>query len=477
MRKLKLVPALSPKPNTACLLRIHCEIICKTTSIEHQTSATTETMQALAPSPHSNNLYAVRANWIAPVDQPPIRDGMIVINRTTNRISAIGTQNELARDDIPISNLGNVTLIPGLVNAHTHLEFSDLDRPLGHAGIEFTDWIKAIVEQRSKTNQTLKSKRLAIQRGLKESFSSGVWAVGDIATGPVLATDYVNPTSSDHLTHSLHRTVFLEQLGRKKDQLEHQKKIANDFCSNLNQSADPLLQPAFSPHAPYSTDPKLVRQLCELANQHHTPVAMHLAETQTERELLESQTGPFVDLLQSFGVWNPDSFEPKVSILDLLQILATAPRSLVIHGNYLNERELDFVTEHRDQMSVVFCPRTHHYFHHDHYPLASMLARGINIAMGTDSRASNPDLQIVRELTYLHRTMPEIAPAQLLSTATIAGAKALGIDDQCGSLTPGKLAAISAITPETNADSPTPFGWMTEPHPTCRPVIDGNIAD
>ena len=150
------------------------------------------------------------------------------------------------------------------------------------------------------------------------------------------------------------------------------------------------------------------------------PVALHLAETREELELLQSGTGPFVPMLQSFDAWHPDVIPRGTRPLDFLRALGQAHRALVIHGNYLNSEEITFLAALAARMSLVYCPRTHAYFGHEPYPLASLLAAGVNVAVGTDSRASNPDLDLWEELRYLQRHFGDaVAPADVLRMATL----------------------------------------------------------
>ncbi|MEZ6113340.1 MAG: amidohydrolase family protein [Pirellulaceae bacterium] len=114
------------------------------------------------------------------------------------------------------------------------------------------------------------------------------------------------------------------------------------------------------------------------------------------------------------------------------------PRSLVIHGNYLTDDERQFIAEQQGRMTVVYCPRTHAYFGHEPYPLAKLLAAGVPTALGTDSRASNPDLDLWNEVLEVIRRHPQVAPAEVLQMATLNAATALGLASELGSLTPGK---------------------------------------
>jgi aminodeoxyfutalosine deaminase len=137
--------------------------------------------------------------------------------------------------------------------------------------------------------------------------------------------------------------------------------------------------------------------------------------------------------------------------LDYLRELTTAHHALVIHGNYLAAHEIEFLASHRDRMSLVYCPRTHSYFGHEPYPLAQMLAARVRVAVGTDSRASNPDLSLWKDLQHIARHHPSVAPEAILQMGTLAGAEALGLDHELGSITPGKRAALNVMQPASSA--------------------------
>jgi cytosine/adenosine deaminase-related metal-dependent hydrolase len=172
---------------------------------------------------------------------------------------------------------------------------------------------------------------------------------------------------------------------------------------------------------------------------------MHVAESREELELLRAHSGPLVEVLKSLGAWHPDVLPLGLRPLDYLRLLATGHRSLLTHGNYLARDEIEFLAAHRDRMSLVYCPRTHAYFGHEPYPLAEALAAGVRVAIGTDSRASNPDLRLLEELRHIARHHPSVSPDSILRMGTLAGAEALGLADHLGSITPGKRAALAII--------------------------------
>jgi cytosine/adenosine deaminase-related metal-dependent hydrolase len=190
------------------------------------------------------------------------------------------------------------------------------------------------------------------------------------------------------------------------------------------------------------------------------PLAMHLAESPEEMQLLSTGDGPLYDLLNEFGVWDPTAIPRGARPRDYLRLLAEADRALVIHGTYLDDEEIAFLAAHADRMSVVYCPRTHAYFPHAPYPLAKLLAAGVTVALGTDSRASSPDLNLFEELRFA-AAHHAIAPDQLVALATLGGAKALGRNHEIGTIAPGKSADLTVVRlPNVEAD---PYELLFDP--------------
>ena len=389
---------------------------------------------------HSSAPISLRARWVFPVDQPPIDGGVVVIDG--ERIVAVGRNVETGE----VRDLGDVAILPGLVNAHTHLEFSDLTEPIGEPGMAFPNWIREVVSRRRSTDPVAAETAAvaAIHQGLAECVAHGVTTVGEIGR-----VGWWDPTLR---RPALDVTVFYELIGFSKDR-------ANEACeefhrfSEIERSPEPSWRLAMSPHAPYSVHPAAFEGLSRLRGKSDLPIAMHLAESPEEIELLASQTGLFRDLLVDLGAWNESTIRVGSRPLDYLQRLAGASRSLVIHGNYLDDEEIRFAAENRDRMSVVYCPRTHAYFNHKSYPLAKMLNAGVRVALGTDSRASSPNLSLLAEMRHVAATHPDISPADVLRMGTLSGAEALGLAEETGSLTPGKRADLAMVALESQAGS------------------------
>lgn len=390
-------------------------------------------MNAGVPQPY-------RARYVFPVEGPPVRDGMVVVRNGT--IVEVATHT-----DLPIEDLGNVAVIPGLVNAHTHLEFSSLEKPLSAEGA-FADWIRRVVAYRREF-ATPERISQAVRKGLDETKDAGVKVLGEIATPgwpqPVLCSCGIQVM------------VFAELLGLGAASIETNLDLARAHLRNPVE-LDGLIADwwsGLSPHAPYSVHHELFDRVVEFSAQKHLPVAFHLAETREELEVLSTGTGPLREMLDEFGVWEAGAIKLGARPLDYLERLAAVDHSLVIHGNYLTDEEIAFVAFQRERMTVVYCPRTHEYFGHESHPLDKLLAAGARVALGTDSRASNPDLNLLEEIRAVVRRHPGVSPAQALEMGTRSGAEALGLARLTGTLVPGKLADFTIVNlPDHDARDP-----------------------
>lgn len=373
-------------------------------------------------------MQRLTARWIIPVDRPPLEWGEIEIDG--ERIHSVGPRSSNWEDDThPVVNLGEAAILPGLVNAHTHLEFSDLQHPIT-TGSSFADWIDRVVARR----RTALAHNDAVLRGYEESIASGVTTLGEIAT----SDDWRQlPNTTDA------GVVFREIIGLKLDQWQSALESARRHLEVPHSSN---WVRGLSPHAPYSVHSRLYEQLIDLAIAAGAPVAVHLAETQEELELLRHGRGPLVAQLKQFGAWEEGLIPLGSRVLDYLIPLVQVDRGLVIHGNYLTDEEIEFLAR-QPNLSVVYCPRTHAAFGHSPHPWLRLIDAGVRVALGTDSRASNPDLSLWSEVRFLKQHFPDIHAELLIRLATLNGAEALGCESNVGSLTEGKLANLLVLMP------------------------------
>jgi cytosine/adenosine deaminase-related metal-dependent hydrolase len=315
---------------------------------------------------------SIKARVVFPVDRPPIANGVVTIDG--RRIVEVGTT--AAANEV--LDLGSTAILPGLVNSHTHLEFSYLEQPLGQPGMSLPEWIRLVIAERGRKDE---SHGGLLLWGLLESRTAGVSTIGDIATSKGNLSNGVIDATYFHevIGFSLARAQSALSAVLGKSELDPRLLAFRTGHSDFDT------RHGISPHAPYTVSPQLLYELVVLARQRSMPMAMHLAESHEEIELLRKGSGPFQELLEERSMWDPKVIPRDTRALDYLRLLADAPRTLVIHGNYLDEEELAYLAVNRARMSLVYCPRTHAYFDHESYPLAKALAAGVRIALGTDS--------------------------------------------------------------------------------------------
>ncbi len=415
---------------------------------------------------------AVRARWVVPVTSPPLDGGVLTL--CGDQIVAVG-ENSSGRAPL---DLGDVAILPGLINAHTHLEFSELPAPLGQRGMPLPAWIDQVVSlrrERAEQSEAVLSearKGLALQTGFRQCLQGGATRVADIVTCD-LAVWQAAAGACQLLTG---RTIaFCELIGLAPPRIKLVLSRAEQAIGT-SQASNGLVAIGLSPHAPYTAAPELIERVVELSRQFHAPVAMHLAESPEELQLLQHGEGPFRALLEKFGAWHAASHSGGTAALDYLQMLAAAHRALVVHGNYLVEQEWEFLARHRDTMSLVYCPRTHEYFAHPSYPLRALLDVGVRVVLGTDGRGSNPDLNIFREFQCAANRHPDVPVDALLRTVTLDAAQALGCANEAGSLQVGKLADFTLIDISGTSTAVPVLPSLLDPAASVREVWIGGTA-
>ncbi len=415
--------------------------------------------------------------------------GQIVIHE--GRVVEV-TPESSAKPDIV---LPDHAIIPGLINAHTHLEFSGQIEPLAADG-GFTSWVARVIAARNDRGQVQEADLVEwLRLGFSESIACGVVALADIVTPPwsmrahdrALADAWLSylttidesgrhpAVSSElseeqlalwnqHLSNSqssrILTTACIEQLGLSNERFESLANWRNCLLQQvideqsspsvwrLSNSAALLAQDvshrlALSPHAPYSTLSEHWLETLAVARSHQMLVAMHVAESPEEREWLDAGTGPMADMRRRFGarIHEGDMHGGE----RLLQQLALARKSLVIHGNYLNDSEIDIIARNNQHMHVVYCQRTHAHFQHAAYPWQRLQRRGILVALGTDSRSSNPDLNLWLEGRCAIQRTDGMKPTDAFRAMTESAAIVLDRQHDLGRIAIGKLARFNLL--------------------------------
>jgi len=367
-----------------------------------------------------------RAKWVVPVSAPVVEDGAVAV--AGGRIVAVGKAADLCRRfPGPVIDHGEGAILPALVNAHVHLEFSAL-----HGRIPPTDnlgaWLEAALAGYAELTPEEISQGIAL--GLAELRRAGTILAAEVSnTGQSL------PALADS---GLEFHYFYECLGFH---LWQQRPLEEDFP--IFGTAPPLSGANFSAaaHAPYSTSAALFRRVQNWNARYRRPSAVHLAESQEEGRFLRDGNGFFRELLIKRGRW-PDHYRPPgcspTAYLDRLGYLG--PDTLAAHGIWLDPEDLSSLA--RRQTWVVLCPRSNRFTGAGFPDLPALHRAGVRLALGTDSLAGNADFNLFKELLCLKERYPHFPIPQLLALATSNGAQALNRTEDLGSLTPGKWAAL-----------------------------------
>lgn len=375
-------------------------------------------------------MTAVSARWVLPVSGAPVAGGWVSV--ANGRVAEVGrgATPDNARD------LGDVVLLPGLVNAHTHLELSWMAcRVPPQASMDA--WIRTMMGIRRVGPAGGDDEIAAAMRdALASATSTGTVLIGDIsnslASVPVLAEAGVAAT------------VFHEILGFNPVDAAAFVREAHVRLRTVHEcTGAPVHRCSVVAHAPYSTAPALFR---EIAARHvgPAPLAVHLAESNEEMEFLRTARGPIRDMLEAMGVWTGEWTPPGSHPVRYLRDLGyLQPGTLLVHGVHFTADDLD--DARAAEAVVVTCPRSNVWVGGGVPPLARFYASGVDVAIGTDSLTSVDSLNLFDELAAMRRLAPEVDAARLLESATRVGAEALGYTRDYGTISTGKLAKFVAV--------------------------------
>jgi cytosine/adenosine deaminase-related metal-dependent hydrolase len=370
----------------------------------------------------------VRAAWVCPISAPPLRDGWVAIDG--DRIAGVGR----GAPPGPAVDLGDVALLPSLVNAHVHLELSWL-RDRVPPATAFTSWVKGLFAVRGRAPERADDATVmdALDAAIAELRATGTGAVGD--TSNSLAS--VAPLARAGMP----AVVFHELLGfdARDASLVEATRALRDAAGGGGIAVAP------APHAPYSVSPELFRAVRAEVDRLRVPItSVHVGESEEELQLLRDGTGPWRQLLGLMRVWRDDWTPPgtgPVPYLDALGVLDA--RTLVVHGTQLTRPELDRLAA--IGATLVTCPRSNQWVGVGLPPVAAFYEAGVAVAVGTDSLASVADLNLFAELEAMRQLAPGVPARRLLASATVVGARALGLGDELGTLEAGKRASIVAV--------------------------------
>lgn len=407
----------------------------------------------------------IRARTLVPVGANPIDNGALWIE--AGRIQAVGHWPEIERIGRgPVLDLGASIIHPGWVNAHCHLDLTDL---AGHITPprSFADWIKALLG--AKGGWSYSEFAASWLRGAQQLIRSGTTTVANIESVPEMLPDVRAGTP-------LRVWSLLELTGVRRqrdpaDLVTH----AVELLESLPHTPGGV---GLSPHAPYSTPPRLLSLATAAARQHGWLVATHIAESAEEFDMFVHRSGALHDWLapqrsmEDCGLGSPLAHCARHDLLH--------PDLLVIHANTLTRDDMDLLV--RSGASVVHCPQSHDYFQHPRFRFAELRAAGVRVCLGTDSLASVRKLgrkyhrlSMTDELRAFCGEPRGLSPRELIQLATLHGAHALRLHNLAGELRADAWADLAVIpyegsTPEAEA------AVLAHSGDVAGTMIDGNWA-
>lgn len=403
-----------------------------------------------------------RAAWVVPVAGRPIRDGWVAVE--SGRVVAVGRHRDAAT---PEEDLGSVALMPGLVNAHTHLELSYL-RGQVPAAPQFVSWVRGVMSARRQRPDPMAAEILdGVRAGIDEALAAGTAVVGDISNTLV--------THAPLLASPLAGVLFYEVI---RFNTPDPYGVVEHACQQIDAlPAHARIRTSLAAHAPYSVAPLVFRAIRDAVDRRpFTPCSVHLAESREETEFIRTAGGDWRAFLEQVGSWDPEFVAPGVTPVQYLDDAGFLDeRVLAVHGVQMTMADLARLASRGT--TLVTCPRSNALTGAGDPPLASFYAAGVPVAVGTDSLASTPDLNVFAELAAMRALAPDVPASRLLESATLVGARALGFETEYGSLEAGKCARFLAVRiPEGVTDveqylvsgiAPGQVSWVGEPSHTA----------
>ncbi len=386
----------------------------------------------------------LRARTVLPISGPPLENGALVVRG--RRIEAAGRWREVRGSaGHKVIDLGEVVLLPGLINAHCHLDYTDMAGQFPPPKV-FTDWLKVITS--TKAGWNLSDFAESWRRGAGMLLQTGTTTVGDIEAVPQLLPEAWQATP-------LRVISFLEMIGITSRRPP--ATVLRETLEKIGSLGRVGYRIGLSPHAPYSTVPELLRLATKTARRRRWLLCTHVAESALEYAMFRHGRGEMFSWLQRSGrdmsdcrLGSPVQHLERCGLLD--------HNLLVAHANYLGRNDTDRLA--RSGASVVHCPRSHAYFRHAPFPLRQLTRAGVNICLGTDSLASvcrtgrqKLELSMFEEMRAFATRQPAIPAKRIVRMATVCGARALGLSGQVGELAPGVLADVIAVPGRTGGSN------------------------
>jgi len=357
------------------------------------------------------------------------------------RIAACGPVDRLrAEYGAPVRDFPDCIIMPGLVNAHTHLDLTHFPSWKLRKGIDYSprtyvDWVIQVIKiRRSLSRQELEH---SVMEGLRVSMECGTTTIGEIVSDRTLIPLYASTDISGRL--------FLEAIGQEPVRNGSLLAAIEESVASFDTER---LKPGLSPHAPHTLSSAFMQDLTELARKHSIPSVIHLSESCEEAAFMHDSSGNIASLLYPFADWETFLPSPRhtTSVAYLESLGALSPQTSVVHCVHITPDDAHLLKKHG--VTAILCPRSNDRLVVGKAPAALLKKSGIPLALGTDSLASNDSLSLWDEMRFLRDEFPGVfTSVEILEMATLGAAKALHLESESGSLEKGKRGDFLVLQP------------------------------
>jgi 5-methylthioadenosine/S-adenosylhomocysteine deaminase len=386
------------------------------------------------------------ARWVLPISAAAINDGGVLVDR--DLIAAVGSRTQLIETfpDADVRLFGDAVILPGLINAHSHLELTAMRGYLDHDEGNFLNWLKKLTLARLE-RMTAEDLYNSALWGACEAIRSGITCVGDASSAALQSMRALQAVG-------LRGVVFQESFGPDSRVAEQNVATLKDEFARIRKLENGKVRAGVSPHSPYTVSAPQLRLIADFALKEDVPVMMHAAESAAEDLLLREGKGLFAIGLAARGIeWKTPAASP-IQYLKESGILQTQP--LLAHCIRVDDQDIETIAA--TSSSVVHCPKSNSRLGHGRAPLRKFLDKRLKLGLGSDSVASNNNCDLLEEArfaTLLARLDTEdssvkaqVTPEVVLNLATMGGARCLRLEDQVGDLKVGKQADLAIVSLE-----------------------------
>jgi aminodeoxyfutalosine deaminase len=401
----------------------------------------------------------IRARIVATMDGAAIENGAVAVSG--NRIADVGRFDDVkTRYTGQTVDLGEQTLLPGLINAHCHLDYTCLRNKIPpHRS--FTDWIRAINEQ--KTELSPHDYVASITDGFEEAKRFGTTAIANLTAFPELISQVHPP---------IRTWWFAEVIDIRAP--ERANELVDSAMETLGRARSSGAACGLAPHALFTASRDLFRRCEEVAQREHILLTTHLAESREEMEMFRDDSGPLYEFIKSIGrPMNDCGNETPLELFLGAPGGRALPQWIVAHLNELTENDFDLLERSNSKFHVVHCPRSHDYFGHTPFAFDRLRSFGFNICLGTDSLASNESLSLFAEMRAFQKKFPSVSPEEILQMATVNPARAMRSENRLGQIRSGFGADLIAVPSSSPTDIFSQIiAWDA---PVSWSMVNGNV--